>query len=141
MGNRTGLVREKLNRMQEFDQLVTRQRKWMLYILSAFILLAAAIPEKRPLFLGLVLGSVFSYYGMRLLQNRLRAFGETALESGKVKGLGTFVRMLGAVLLVFLTFYLGEKVNYYAVIIGLGISYVVLLVDATIYYVWKDLKK
>lgn len=127
--------------MQEFDQLVARQKKWMLYILALFILLAAALPEHRPLFLGLLLGSVISYYGMRLLQNRLKKFGETAIESGKPIGLGSFVRLLGGVIAVFLTVYLGDKVNYFGVVAGLGMSYVVLLVDASIYYVWKDLKK
>lgn len=127
--------------MQEFDQLVGRQRKWMLYILALFILLAAALPEYRPLFLGLLLGSVISYYGMRLLQNRLRKFGNTAIESGKPIGLGSFIRLIGGVLAVFLTFYLDGKVSYVGVVAGLGVSYVVLLVDASIYYVWKDLKK
>lgn len=127
--------------MQEFDQLVGRQRKWMLYILALFILLAAALPEYRPLFLGLLLGSVISYYGMRLLQNRLRKFGSTAIESGKPIGLGSFIRLIGGVLAVFLTFYLDGKVSYVGVVAGLGVSYVVLLVDASIYYVWKDLKK
>ncbi len=127
--------------MQEFDQLVSRQRKWMLYILALFILLAAMLPDYRPLFLGLLLGSVISYYGMRILQNRLRKFGESAIESGKPIGLGTIFRLLGGILAVFLAFYLDEKVNYVGVVAGLGVAYVVLLVDASIYYVWKDLKK
>lgn len=127
--------------MQEFDQLVTRQRKWMLYLLALFILLAAALPEHRPLFLGLLLGSVISYYGMRILQNRLKKFGSTAIESGKPIGLGSVIRLLGGVLAVFLAFYLEDKVSYVGVVAGLGTAYVVLLVDASIYYVWKDLKK
>ncbi len=127
--------------MQVFDQMVERQRKWMLYILVVFILLAAGLPVHRPLFLGLLLGSVISYYGMRLLQNRLRVFGRTAVESGKAKGLGTMFRLLGAVAAVFLAFYLEEKVNYYGVVAGLATAYVVLIIDASIYFIWKDVKK
>lgn len=113
----------------------------MLYLLALFILLAAALPEHRPLFLGLLLGSVISYYGMRILQNRLKKFGSTAIESGKPIGLGSVIRLLGGVLAVFLAFYLEDKVSYVGVVAGLGTAYVVLLVDASIYYVWKDLKK
>lgn len=127
--------------MQEYEELVARQRKWMLYILALFIVLAAALPEQRPLFLGLLLGSVISYYGMRLLQNRLKKFGSTAIESGKPIGLGTMIRLLGGVLAVFLTIYLEEKVNYIGVVAGLGTAYVVLLIDAFVYYLWKDIKK
>lgn len=127
--------------MQEFDQLVARQRKWMLYILALFILLAAVLPEHRPLFLGLLLGSVISYYGMRILHNRLKKFGETVIESARPIGLGTFVRLLGGALAVFLAFYLGDKVSYVGVVAGLGMAYVVLLVDAFIYYALKEWKK
>lgn len=127
--------------MQVFDQMVERQRKWMLYILALFILLAAVLPAHRPLFLGLLLGSVISYYGMRLLQKRLRVFGESVVETGKAKGLGTMFRLLGAVVAVFLALYFEDKVNYYGVVAGLATSYVVLIIDASIYFVWKDAKK
>lgn len=118
--------------MFEFDSMVGRQRKWMLYLLALFVLGAGFLPYDR-VFNGLVLGGVISFYNLWLLQHKTKQFGDNVAESGEVKsGLGTFSRMAAAVLAVFVATRFEENFHIIAVVIGLVSSYLVMGLDGIV---------
>lgn len=119
--------------MIEFEHMAERQRKWMLYLLLIFLIGAFITPYKR-VFLGLLLGHVVSYYGLRLLHNRAKAFGEAVVQDKRIYGLGTFLRLVGAAIAIIIAVNLEHKVHIIGVVFGLITSYVVLIVDYTIYF-------
>src|SRR5690625_4773366 len=118
--------------MEEFARMEIRQRKWMLYLLAIFLFGAAITPYER-FFLGLLVGHVVSYYGLRLLQNRAIAFGRLAVDGKRTSGLGTFFRLIGAGVAIWLALKYEEKIHIIGVVLGLTTSYVVMIIDYTIY--------
>lgn len=115
--------------MFEFDSMVARQRKWMLYLLALFVLGAGFLPYTR-VFYGLVLGGVISFYNLWLLQHKTRVLGDSVAKTGEVRsGLGTFSRMASAVLAVFVAMRFEENFHIIAVVIGLMSSYLVIGLD------------
>lgn len=117
--------------MEEFVRMEVRQRKWMLYLLAIFIFCAAITPYDR-FFLGLTVGHVVSYYGLRLLHNRAKAFSQAIIEEKRVTGLGTFLRLIGAGLAVWLAMKYEHKLHIIGVVLGLTTSYFVIILDFTI---------
>src|SRR5699024_5277520 len=118
--------------MFDFDSMVVRQRKWMLYLLALFVLGAGFLPYTR-VFNGLVLGGVISFYNLWLLQHKTRVLGDTVAKTGEVRsGLGTFSRMAAAVFAVFIATRFEENFHIIAVVIGLVSSYFVIGLDGII---------
>lgn len=118
--------------MEEFVRMEVRQRKWMLYLLAIFILGATVTPYDR-FFLGLAFGHLVSYYGLRILHNRAKAFSEAVIHEKRTSGLGSFLRLIGAGLAVWLALKFDHKVHIIGVVLGLTTSYLVMIVDYTIY--------
>src|SRR5699024_872234 len=114
--------------MEDFARMEVRQRKWMLYLLAIFILGAAITPYDR-FFLGLALGHIVSYYGLRLLHNRAKAFTDAIIEEKRSLGLGTFLRLIGAGLAVWLALKYEHKIHIIGVVLGLTTSYIVMMID------------
>jgi ATP synthase protein I len=118
--------------MFDFDSMVARQRKWMLYLLALFVLGAGFLPYTR-VFNGLVLGGAISFYNLWLLQHKTRVLGDTVAKTGEPKsGLGTLSRMAAAVLAVFVATRYEENFHIIAVVIGLMSSYLVMGLDGFI---------
>ncbi|MHA6250679.1 ATP synthase subunit I [Oceanobacillus sp. CAU 1775] len=118
--------------MFEFDSMVARQRKWMLYLLALFVLGAGFLPYTR-VFNGLVLGGVISLYNLWLLQRKTGLIGEAVAETGEFRsGLGTFSRMAAALLAVFVATRFEENFHIIAVVIGLMSSYLVIGLDGIV---------
>lgn len=121
--------------MSNFDSMVTRQRKWMLYWLAILVLCAGFLPYTR-IFLGLILGSSISLYNLWLLQYKSEKLGETILAGRKSRsGLGTFSRMAAAVLAVVIAMRFEEYFHLYAVIIGIVSSYLIMMIDFIVYQI------
>src|SRR5699024_1239477 len=76
--------------MEEYNHLVERQRKWMLYLLVFFLIAILMTPYER-LFMSLLLGYVAGYYLLRLTQARIKRFTETILTEGKTRSLGSVI--------------------------------------------------
>lgn len=114
--------------MVDYERMAKRQQKWMLYLLIIFLLGALLTPYEH-IFLGLLLGHVVSYYGLRLLHNRGKAYGKAIVEDGRPPGLGTFLRLVGAAIAILIAIKFEHKVHLIAVVCGLMTSYVVMLVD------------
>jgi len=123
--------------MEEYERLVERQRKWMLYLL-VFFLIGASITSHQRIFLSLLLGYVVGYYSLRFLQSRIKAFGRAVVEKGSSANLGTFIRLGGIAVVAVMALRFPEKVHLLSVIAGIGIAYVILFFDFTLQAIAAD---
>src|SRR5690625_2941631 len=112
--------------VEDIARMERRQLKWMLYLLAIFLFGGAITPYER-FFLGLLVRHVVSYYGLRLLQNRAKAFGRLAVDGKRTPGLGTFFRLIGAGVAIWLALKYEEKIHIIGVVLGLTTSYVVMI--------------
>lgn len=126
--------------MNDFDSMVVRQRKWMLYLLATLVLGAGFTPYTR-VFNGLVLGGAISFYNLWLLQHKVKVLGDQVADTGKARGgLGTFSRMAAAVLGVLIAIRFDENFHIIAVIVGLMLSYLVIALDGVFRFVFRKKK-
>ncbi|WP_249869327.1 ATP synthase subunit I [Oceanobacillus saliphilus] len=115
--------------MYEFESMVTRQRKWMLYFLALMVIGAGFLPYHR-VFLGLILGGSVSFYNLWLLQHKTEVLADSFAGSGKKRrGLGTFTRMATAILAVLIAHRYEAYFHIIAVVIGIVSSYFVMALD------------
>lgn len=113
--------------MMDYDSMVASQRKWMLYLLAILAIGSGFTPYPR-VFLGLLLGSVASFFNLWLLQRKVKAFGKAVVGSGTAVSLGTFSRMIAAILAIVIALRFEEIFHLYSVVIGLASSYLVMMV-------------
>lgn len=124
---------ERGHNMSEYQQMASRQRKWMYVFIGMTSVLAAVLPEKQFI-LGLLLGLVISFYNLWLLQRRANMQGEEAVRTGKRKGVGTISRLAAAALGTLLAIRYDWSIVGF--IIGLMAVYPVIMVD----YIWFNRK-
>lgn len=118
--------------MSNYESMIARQRKWMLYLL-AILVVGVGFASYPRIFQGLLLGSAASFYNLWLLQRKTRQLGE-AVEKGRSKlGIGTFSRLAAAVLVTMIALRFEEQFHIIAAIVGLVSSYIVIMLDAFIY--------
>lgn len=117
--------------MEDLQALFDRQKKYILFFL-AILVLGWGFTPYQSVFLGLILGSVVSFFNLWLLARRTKKFGEAVLSGRKMRSLGTFSRMAAALLAVFIAVEYPEYFNLISVVIGLMTSYIVLMIDALI---------
>lgn len=118
--------------MQQYDNMVTRQRKWMFYLLALIVLGAGFTPYPR-IFLGLLLGAVLSFYNLWLMQRKIKQFGQAIVENGSARGIGTFTRLASAALAVLLALRFEDYFHMIAVVLGLMTSYLVIIIDFALF--------
>lgn len=106
--------------------MIVRQRKWMLYLLAAFVLGAGFTPYVH-IFMSLLLGGAVSFYNLWLLQRKINVFGKSVAESKSVSGIGTFSRLAAVALTVLIALRFEEKFHIIAVTIGLATSYFIIM--------------
>ncbi|WP_100009894.1 ATP synthase subunit I [Lentibacillus sediminis] len=114
--------------MLNYESMIIRQRKWMFYLLAILVLGAGFSPYPR-IFNGLLLGSAASFYNLWLLQKKSEHLGEAVERGGSRVGIGTFSRMAAAALAVLLALQFAEYFHIIAVIVGLAMSYIVMMAD------------
>ncbi|MDC3416737.1 ATP synthase subunit I [Aquibacillus salsiterrae] len=114
--------------MEAYDNMITRQRKWMFYLLALLVLGAGITPYPR-IFLGLLLGAVLSFYNLWLMQRKIKQFGQAAATNQPVRGIGTFTRMASAALAVLIALRFEDYFHVIAVLIGLMTAYLVIMID------------
>ncbi|WP_337019793.1 ATP synthase subunit I, partial [Oceanobacillus massiliensis] len=103
----------------EYDQMITRQRKWMLYLI-AIMVIGSGFSSYQEIFNSLLLGSAVSFYNLWLLQHKTKALGKAVVETGKVRGgLGTFSRLAATMLTVLIALRFNETFHIIAVVFGL----------------------
>lgn len=114
--------------MSEYNQMIKRQRKWMLYLLAIFVL-GSGFSSFPNIFNGLLLGGIISFYNMWNLQRNISRFGDSVVNNNPKIGIGTFTRLASAGLAIVVAIKLEDYFNLIGVIVGLVISYVVVLVE------------
>ncbi|WP_368653345.1 ATP synthase subunit I [Ornithinibacillus sp. 4-3] len=114
--------------MAEYGSMINRQRKWMLYLLAVLVLGAGFSPYPS-IFLGLILGSVISFYNLWLMQKKIDEFAEAVEKKTRAKGLGTLARLAAVALGVIIVMRYGDYFNLIAFVIGLMTSYIVIMID------------
>ncbi|MFD2629347.1 ATP synthase subunit I [Oceanobacillus kapialis] len=118
--------------MFDYESMVTRQRKWMLYLLAIMVLGAGFLPHPR-IFNGLILGAIISFYNLWLLQHKTTTLANAVAANHKVRGgLGTFSRLAAVMLAVLIALRFEEHFHIIAVVVGIVSSYVVLGLDLTL---------
>ncbi|WP_340002410.1 ATP synthase subunit I [Oceanobacillus sp. FSL K6-0127] len=123
--------------MSEYDLMVTRQRKWMLFLL-AIIVIGAGFSSYPRIFNGLLLGSAVSFYNLWLLQHKTKALGKAVIETGKVRGgLGTFSRLAATMLSVLIALRFNEIFHIIALVFGLVSSYIIIGIDVAFRFIFQ----
>ncbi|MRH43965.1 ATP synthase subunit I [Aquibacillus halophilus] len=116
----------------QYDNMITRQRKWMFYLLAVIVLGAGLTPYPR-IFLGLLLGASLSFYNLWLMQRKIKQFGQAIVENRSAKGIGSFTRLATAALAVLIALRFEEHFHLMAVIIGLVAYYFVIMMDFALF--------
>lgn len=114
--------------MSQYQNMITRERKWMFYLLAILVLGAGFTPYPR-IFLGLLLGSIVSFYNLFLLQRKISDFTDAVATNGSAKGLGTISRFAAAAFAVIIALRFEEYFHIIAVLIGIMTSYLVIIID------------
>ena len=114
--------------MPEFKLMYIRQRKYMFFLLS-FYVLGWGFTSYQTIFLGLILGTSLSLFNLWLIMRRIERFGEAVVSGRKVGSLGTASRMASAILAVMIALRFPEKVHLISVVFGLMTAYIVIMID------------
>lgn len=114
--------------MPEFQTMFARQRKWMFFLLS-FYVLGWGFTAQQSIFLGLILGTSLSLFNLWLMARKIDKFGQAAVEGRTVRSLGSFSRMATGALAIVITMRYPEQFHLISVVIGLMTSYIVIMID------------
>lgn len=112
--------------------MIARERKMMFYLLAIWVLGAGFTPYPQ-IFLGLLLGSIASFYNLYLLQRKINDFAEAVEKKQSTKGLGTISRFAAAALAIIIALQFENYFHIIAVLIGIMTSYLVIMIDLVIF--------
>jgi ATP synthase protein I len=115
--------------MSELKPMFVRQRKYILFLLAAYVL-GWGFTLQQPVFLGLILGTSLSLFNLWNLVRKTNQFGEVMVNGGKIRSLGLLTRMATAVLAVLIAVEYPEYIHLISVIIGLMTAYIVIMIDS-----------
>lgn len=119
--------------MQTLQEIHSRQRKVLFFLLAIFVL-GWGLTEWKTVFAGLILGSLFGLYNFWMLVRRMERF-ERALAQGKKRlSLGTVLRFASGIAAAAIATAMPEQFDLAGTVIGFTIPYIVLLVDRIIYH-------
>ncbi|MCD4839333.1 MULTISPECIES: ATP synthase subunit I [Neobacillus] len=114
--------------MPDLQAMFTRQRKWMFFLLS-FYVLGWGFTAYQPIFLGLIFGTSLSFFNLWLMVRKTEQFSVNVLKGKKVRSLGSFSRMATGALAVIVALRYPEQFHLISVVIGLMTSYIVIMID------------
>jgi ATP synthase protein I len=123
--------------MPEFQTMFTRQRKWMFFLLS-FYVLGWGFTSQQSIFLGLILGTSLSLFNLWLMARKIDKFGQAAAEGRTVRSLGSFSRMATGALAIVITMRYPDEFHLISVVIGLMTSYIVIMIDFFTHNLFSD---
>jgi ATP synthase protein I len=123
--------------MPEFQTMFARQRKWMFFLLS-FYVLGWGFAAQQSIFLGLILGTSLSLFNLWLMARKIDKFGQAASEGRTIRSLGSFSRMATGALAIVITMRYPEQFHLISVVIGLMTSYIVIMIDFFIHNFYSD---
>jgi ATP synthase protein I len=123
--------------MPEFQTMFVRQRKWMFFLLS-FYVLGWGFTAHQSIFLGLILGTSLSLFNLWLMARKIDKFGEAAAEGRQIRSLGSFSRMATGALAIVITMRYPDQFHLISVVIGLMTSYIVIMIDFFTHNFYSD---
>lgn len=123
--------------MQEFQAMFSRQRRWMFFLLS-FYVLGWGFTAYQSIFLGLIFGTSLSLFNLWLMVRKTEQFGEKVEQGKKPRSLGSFSRLATGALAVVVAMRYPEHLHLISVVIGLMTSYIVILIDFFIHSLQVD---
>jgi ATP synthase protein I len=123
--------------MPEFQTMFVRQRKWMFFLLS-FYVLGWGFTAHQSIFLGLILGTSLSLFNLWLMARKIDKFGQAAAEGRTIRSLGSFSRMATGALAIVITMRYPEQFHLISVVIGLMTSYIVIMIDFFTHNFYSD---
>lgn len=114
--------------MSTLKQGFVRQKKMMFTLISVFVI-GYALSEYKAMFLGLLLGSVLSYYNLWSMVRKIDRFSEAIVSGKKFRSLGTTYRFATAALIAIIAINKPDQVNLVGAVLGLMTAYVVIMID------------
>lgn len=118
--------------MQTLQEIHKKQRKVLFFLLALFVI-GWALTDLKPIFAGLILGSLFGLYNFWILVRRMERFDKIFTEGKKRASLGTMMRFASGVAAAAVAISLPEHFNLVSSVIGLMIPYILLLADGIIF--------
>ncbi|MCA0991224.1 ATP synthase subunit I [Pseudalkalibacillus hwajinpoensis] len=116
--------------MTEYTQSFRRYMQFTLYLLAIFVM-GWGITSYKALFLGLILGTIFSIYNLFNMFRKIDRLGEATVKGTKARSLGLLTRQAVAGLSVLIALRYPEYFNLLGVVIGLMTTYIIILIDST----------
>ena len=114
--------------MPDFRQMFNRQRKWIFYLLSIYVL-GWGFTSYQTIFLGLILGTCFGFINLWMLVRKSESFDKKVQQGEKVKSLGSLSRMAMAGIAAVIALRYPEYFSVVGLVIGLMTSYIVIMID------------
>lgn len=114
--------------MPEFIEMYNRQRKWIFYLLSIYVL-GWGFTSYKTIFLGLILGTIFSFMMLLLLVGRMKRFDKAVDKGKKVRSLGSLSRLATAAIAVLIALKMPQYFHIIFVTVGLMTTYIVIMID------------
>lgn len=111
--------------MLDFMEMYKRQRKWLFYLLSVYVIGWGFTPY-QSVFLGLILGTSFSFFNLYLLAKKSSSFDKAIAKGKKVRSLGSLSRMASAGIAMLIGLKYPEYFNAISVVLGLMTVYIVI---------------
>lgn len=122
--------------MPELQQSITRQRKYLIYVLALFVLLWG-FADNQSIYAGLALGTSLSLYNHWMIGRRIQRFSKAVEEGRKVPSVGTVLRMGSAALAAMIAIQNPDQFHLISTVIGLMTAYAVIMIDFGIQHIIK----
>ncbi len=122
--------------MSSYKVIFKRQRKWMLFLIALFLMVAgiSTFTKYQPVFYGLLLGILIGFYNVWFLQRKISLFSETIMDSdGKRQGLGMISRFAAVILGAMIAVKFDMYFNLIAYLIGFVLLYPVMMIDLILF--------
>lgn len=120
--------------MQTLQEIHNRQRKALFFLVALFVL-GWLFTEWKPIFAGLILGSLFGLYNFWILVRKMERYDRKLSEGKNGASLGTILRFASGVGAAALATAMPEYFDLISTMIGFAIPYVLLLVERIIHHV------
>ncbi|MGG3561265.1 ATP synthase subunit I [Neobacillus rhizosphaerae] len=114
--------------MPDFRVMYNRQRKWIFYLLSIYVL-GWGFTSYQTIFLGLILGTCFGFLNLWLLVRKTENFDKKVSRGEKVRSLGSLSRMAVGGIAALIALRYPEYFNVMGLVVGLMTSYIVIMID------------
>ncbi|WP_251551781.1 ATP synthase subunit I [Neobacillus muris] len=114
--------------MPDFRTMFNRQRKWMFYLMSIYVL-GWGFTSYQTIFLGLILGTCFGYLNLWMLVRKTESFDKKVSQGKKPRSLGSLSRMAMAGIAALIALRYPDQFNMISLVIGLMTSYIVIMID------------